>query len=391
MQEKNSLRTVSIVRKLRILRRNLCKGKIPAWAEGDRYFLVTTTDAVLRELRDYPRLESSKKTFLAFAVSDTIPDDADIREITDALIRAGGDEAFLRSFPMMRNVSALLRLHEQFGKQVCPPDYPMTIGLLHSTRKIDWEAVWRETSAVEKALLADPAGTYPRCTAESRQEYRNAVRKYARKRRFSEEEVAKKILQMAMETEGGELSDILFPKKQESRRTAVPFLLTGMAAASACVTGYFLRSFGAVRAILTGILLFLPFYAFFREVANIAACRFGHRVTILRLETEHIPKAGKTLVVTAALLSGEKHDTELFSELERQYLRNREKEVRFGILADLGDADHVTEAADENVIGNAVGRIRALNQKYARDGAPFYLFLRPRTYAAGETRFFQSE
>ncbi|MGM9624099.1 MAG: glucoamylase family protein, partial [Eubacteriales bacterium] len=146
-----------------------------------------------------------------------------------------------------------------------------------------------------------------------------------------------------------------------------------------------LLPYGFWKAFIPACLLLLPFYALCRESADILGGYLAsHRENVhplLRLQLDRIPDEGRTLVVITTLLTGGSHDDVIFDNLKRFYLRNREDNVCFGVLADLPCAKQQVCAEDDTVLHHAENRIAALRKRY---GDHFVLLVRKRNYAPGE-------
>ncbi|MBQ7982734.1 MAG: hypothetical protein IJ302_04140, partial [Clostridia bacterium] len=166
----------------------------------------------------------------------------------------------------------------------------------------------------------------------------------------------------------------------------VHIILYLLAAGMALGVGLWLYRYGMWVAIVSACILYLPFYALCRELADTAAARFGRRfgLPVLRYRLEQLPEDGKTLVVVTALLRGGAHDRALIRNLERFFLRCRDENLCIGLLGDLPAAESEITDADAAVIAAAKEQIAALNRKY---GGAFCLFVRGRTWSAGEEIF----
>ena len=73
-----------------------------------------------------------------------------------------------------------------------------------------------------------------------------------------------------------------------------------------------------------------------------------------------------TFVVIPSMLARPASAATLLERLELHYLANPDPNLRFALLTDFTDAPHETMPQDEGLIDDAVERVRALNQRYAR-------------------------
>ena len=71
-----------------------------------------------------------------------------------------------------------------------------------------------------------------------------------------------------------------------------------------------------------------------------------------------------TLVVVPSLLTDPERVADLLLGLEIRYLANRDKNLYFGLLIDLADAEQEIMPEDEHLLLLAHNGIEALNEKY---------------------------
>ena len=389
-----------ITRKIRGLLHFAAREDAPAWLcrGGDAYLVTQMSRQVLASLdpkQKIPYTEEKNGTPYAFVVSRSIAPGAGTEEMITALSHFSPDEEFLCLFPVLRAAAALCALWD--NRHV--PDIPAGLGQwmqqLHRTKDIDWDAVHDALSEVEKQLLCDPSGAYAESTRESKTAYRTAVREYAKRHHLTQEAAAKEILSLA-ENAADETAEIprmrslaawLFEEPTDGRGAWVHaglYLAAGLLSAAVLV---WLLPAGLLWACLFAGFLFLPFYALVREGADIVSAHMAGKhpasasMPLLQKKFDAIPPEGKTLVITAALLTGGDHDRALIRNLERFSLRNPEKHLLFGLLADLPTADCETRAEDAAILRDASHMVERLNEKY---GGKFILLVRRRRYAPGE-------
>ena len=96
------------------------------------------------------------------------------------------------------------------------------IQALRQIQDLDWNGFFEQNNTAERYLRQDPAGAYPNMDDDSRQIYRTAVEELARQSLFSEEEVARQAVFMAMRAKS-RTSNPDFPAA--NRRTHVGYYL----------------------------------------------------------------------------------------------------------------------------------------------------------------------
>ncbi len=384
-----------IRRVLRALQKDLRYGDVPAWLSADAQFLLAQTTWILAELSGMGAIPHTEDTTgaqvpYAFSVSRTILPTSETEEMIDALAHFSPDDAFLRTFPVLRSAEVLCALSGVRSDDAVPQMYGQWISQLYKTKELDWTRVVDALSTVGKTLSRDPRGEYACSTAESKGAYRHAVAVYAHRHRMTEAAAAEAVLAKVCASvgEARSLARVLsmLPNEARGARVIIGLLCVSFLLSA---TGFVLcLPIGVGSALITSVLLYLPLYACLRETVNAAggwlATRVQAQTPLLRMQLSDIPETAKTLVVTTALLCGGEHDDALFASLRRFALRNPENNVMFGLLADLPSADAETVAGDEEILARAMENLTKLEQEY---GKKFALFVRNRRYAPGEGTF----
>src|SRR5687768_14537546 len=82
-----------------------------------------------------------------------------------------------------------------------------SIGSLRFLGAAEWRAFGKAMNVVEHALRADPAGVYVAMDFVTRDDYRHAVERISKRSRLSEEEVARKAVELAGVARGGDAAN----------------------------------------------------------------------------------------------------------------------------------------------------------------------------------------
>lgn len=302
---------------------------------------------------------------------------------------------------------------------------------------IDWRLLAEGASAVEVLLRADPDGSYPRMDGATRDLYRLAVEKLARRSGRNEAEVAQEALGLAgvhrAPSEGGldarrrhigyyllgpgrpALEARLQPKPALATRfrrrlhhaplaarILAMALLTLLFAAAVLVCAR-QQGAGSWLQALIGLLALLGASGLARALVDMMAGWLASPAASVRMDFgDGIPPEAQTLVAVSARLASPGQVDALCRDLEVRHLANRDPRLRFCLLADLHDAPAEHLPGDEALVAHAVAAIDALNRRHARrhslatldeDGQtatstllvePFLLLQRPRTWNSGE-------
>ena len=285
-----------------------------------------------------------------------------------------------------------------------------SIGSFRFLESMDWRKFVEGTSAVEKALHMDPVGTYSRMDFATRDRYRHTVERIARYSLHSEEEIALlavKLAQESVEAKGSEdrsahvgfyLIDKGLPELERAAgmslslmeslsRTIYQFpllcylgaitLVTALITAAVLGQAYELGS-GGWMLVLASIFLVICISSPAVGLVNWLATLLVRPHALPRMDfSSGIPEELRTLVVVPSVLTSPEKVMDLLEALEVRYLANRDINLHFGLLTDLGDAEQEVVPEDEHLLLMARQGVEALNEKY-HDGI-FFLFPRQRS------------
>ncbi len=386
-----------------------------------------------------PRVYAVARTLLNTASLQLTPTTV-VRFVNAYQERAPLDLSELWALPVMLRLvcleeltAALARLEPQLSSPL--PRFPLTLSIasdfpledtecvaratraLTAISDISWPVFVRETSAVEKMLAMDPAGTYARMDFDTRDHYRNAVEQLARRTRYSETEIAERTVEQARRTaaaRGGEIDGedahvgywlvdsgrhafeaslgyrpsfgewgLRLLERRGEQIYLIALLLVTMAVL-APPAGYLY----AVGASLNG---WIKTLALSLLPASMLAVTTVHWVITLLLPPRVLPKLDfsdgippdcRTAVVIPTLLQDAEEVDHLLQQIECRYLCNPDPALRFALLSDFVDASAEHTAEDEVLLNRVSAGIRHLNARH-RDGkstGPFHLLHRERRY-----------
>jgi cyclic beta-1,2-glucan synthetase len=379
------------------------------------------------------------ETWTAHLVSTGLPPDgrgrAQGRDPCDELPPGAGDTFVVRALQVLRDAGdgdALERLEvcltvrgldaaevvrrenqRQAGTQVSVGNCVTSLRLLSA---LDWGAFFEKTNLVEPVLRLDPAGVYAGQDFATRDRYRQAVEKLARRSPRTEVEVARRAVEQASRA-GGPDTD---------RRRHVGYYLVGPGlSAFKAELGYrpsfrdwllagvldhpratYFGSIAAITALLLALLgslawewappgpaglalTLLVLAAALLPVSELAVGLVNHVLTLF-LPPRTLPKLDfkdgmpadcLTFVVMPSMLVRPESAATLLDRLEIHYLANPDPQLCFALLTDFADADTEHRPEDEDYVRAALDGVAALNRRYAGDGPPrFFLFHRRRQW-----------
>lgn len=231
--------------------------------------------------------------------------------------------------------------------------------------------------SIARKLSEDPSEDYTKMTDSSKIMYLYKLSEKAKKMKMPEQELATQIIACAK-------------SGTECRKRHIGYFLFEFERYPKLL--YFLFVIGIPVIVTVALLFFSPLFVFaffplwqaFKEICDFVFSRFIKSTQLPRMELAEIPDDAATLVVITSLLSGENNDCVLFDKLELIFRANSEKNVYFGVLADIKDSKTAKAPGDEEIISYAYGRINSLCTKY---GKKFILFERRRSYSKSEEVF----
>ncbi len=289
-----------------------------------------------------------------------------------------------------------------------------SITSLRDIARMDWKTFVERESVLERALRADPAGTYAHMTFATRDWYRHVVERIAKRTGRDEATVARLAVERAR-AGGAEASG-------DPRRAHVGYYLVdeglaelermtgyqsppierlhravlrhpnvvfvgGLLAGTVAALAALLWLAGAEgRTALSAVLLLalIPASDIAVNVMNQLVTAFLPPRLLPKLDLSKqggVPAEFRTAVVIPTLFDSVAAVREALEHLEVQYLANREAHLHFAILSDFTDAPAETRETDAAVLQAAVAGVRELNARHSEGaGDAFYLFHRPRRW-----------
>ena len=296
-----------------------------------------------------------------------------------------------------------------------------SITSLRTLDGIDWREFVERLSVVEQVLRGNPQDPYSAMDFATRDRYRHVVERLARSSPLSEEQVARKAMELAVDRRmrlGGAdrsahvgyfLIDEGLPElevaidyrpstlgrlRRIARRSPLPLYLGGIWLGSALFTAFCALQIGSAWAPLPviGLFVFLLLVASSQSavtLVNWAGMLLAKPKILPRFDfSDGIPLECRTVVAVPTVISCEEDIDRLLEGLEIHYLGNRDPQLSFVLLTDLPPADSAVLPGDEALVDHAVRGIEELNSRYASEGRQMFLLLhRPRTWNAHMGRF----
>ena len=362
------------------------KADIPSAAEwflDNRYLAVREARIALSQLSSVKKLRSSQDGAVLFLLCDCLLKHCG-GEITAAACRSflNGVQSVevlphreLYLFPAALRSSLIIRL-ASVSEELTEDNGKVMAALFTSLRSVsamEMRELLESVDLCEKLLMSDPAGIYPRMDDDSRAFYRRRLCEEAELRGESEHRFAEKLLEDCRSSQGisRHVGAHLTEEPAKGGLYIAANLLLTLILSLLCA---FLS-----HSIAAALLLLLPVSELTKSLLDNILIQCVKPVRLSKLDLSGgVPPQGKTVCVVSVLLSRRDSAEKIARNLEDFRLSNRSggKNLSYGILADLPEADTAVTAADSELISSAADSVEKLNKKY---GGGFYLFIRPRT------------
>ena len=281
---------------------------------------------------------------------------------------------------------------------------------------MNWREFVETMSTVDRILREEPADIYTKMDFSTRDLYRHAVERIARKSNHSESEIARLAISLARKAMNGRrdhgreahVGYYLIDKGLEELErlagvTRTPWEIAARLSKKFALPLYIGAIFLITAALTVGTLFFTGGYAVpdrllifvillsLLSFSQLAIMLTNWAATILvkprllpRMDfSQGIPPECRTLVTIPTMLLNEKNVADLLESLEVRFLANRHHNLLFALLTDFRDAKTQTLPDDGKLLNLAREGIENLNRKYAREreeGDIFFLFHRPRLW-----------
>ena len=301
----------------------------------------------------------------------------------------------------------------------------VTVGnIIHSMRllsTLDWRDYFERVSLIDPLLRSDPAEVYAGMTFLTRDRYRMAIERIARRTKTNELLLGARVVELAQTAHQNDPADI--------RRSHIGFYLIGEGLVELewqfgyrthvseslrrsvlrHPTSVYLGSMVLVTVLIVAMFLWrasvhgaplwvLAVFALISIVpaSDLAVSLLNWILTLCipprllpQMDTlREIPVSARTIVVIPTLLSNEEVVGELLEKLEVHYLANQNANIYFALLGDHVDSDAEERPEDEPILDAALAGIKELNDKHAHDGENrFSLFHRRRLWNERESRW----
>jgi len=263
---------------------------------------------------------------------------------------------------------------------------------------LDWNAFFERTSTVEELLRTDPSGHYAAMDVATRDRYRHAIERIARRSKTTERGVTEAALALAKKHDEHVGAYLVGPGRRTLERKVRyrarfeelvtrpivshpgPFYFGAIVffTVAACT---FAAICGAAFAPHATLVVLVALFAFpasemaVTVVNSVVVAVVPPRILPKMSFDRGVPKDQRTLVVVPALLDRPETVRELLEALEIRSLANLDENLHFALLTDF--ADHHSESRDDDaeLLALAKNGIAELEARWEHPGEHRYMLL----------------
>ncbi len=283
---------------------------------------------------------------------------------------------------------------------------------------LDWRDFFESTSLVDIELSKDPASVYALMDFETRDSYRHAIERIAKRSKLSELDICKKLVHLSEQQEALPARHIgyyligkgkrSFEKECGYRRKFIEvpvniiknyptlFYIGGVSALTLIFSTFLIYAFDIFQLSKFKLCVHLLLTLFVASEFSIAL--FNHYITFFfkpkklpKLKsTEGVPSHAQSMVVVPTLFISHKVINKLVEALHIHFLANKDPNIFFALLGDYTDSEKEHAEQDEALLLAAEQGIEELNKRYPHpiEGQKyFHLFLRKRLWNSSENKW----
>lgn len=283
--------------------------------------------------------------------------------------------------------------HQQMTEQVSLSN---AITSLLRLSRLDWREVFESTSIVDKLFSAEASGEYLQMNFDTRDLYRHALEKIAKKAEISETILAQQAVEMTLNgnTElEKHIGYYLVDKGRILLEKACGCTPTFFERVKSWFVEHVSYFFFSAFALITFLILFddmTIWWLLIIPASEISVQIVNYLFTALSSPTilpkmlfkDGVPEQYRTLIVVPMILTDLETIQSEIEKLEIRYLGNVDPNFRYGLIADFTDAPQMEMPDDEKKLNAAIKGIQSLNEKHGIKS--FFLFYRLRSWNEAE-------
>lgn len=283
---------------------------------------------------------------------------------------------------------------------------------IKSINRISFQKIFEKTNKTEELLNNDPSGIFAKQTEDTKELYRNQIKKLSNKTKISEIYITEEVLKLAARyKDSNNLGDIKkshvgyylvgegiyelkerilerkvyrFPKKILTKlyiylSLFIPFVLDIAIIENINIT--------MLWKLIFCMTLYVPIFEITSKTVNYIIGKFIKSVKLPKINYENgVEDESRTMVAIPTILDSEKKVKEMFQKIETYYLANEDKNIYFTLLGDCTTSGKEVEKFDKDVINCGKLESKRLNEKYNEKNRFNFLY-RKRRWNPNEEKY----
>ncbi len=282
---------------------------------------------------------------------------------------------------------------------------------IKTINRINFQKVFEKTNKTEELLNEDPCGVFKNMTEDTKELYRDEIKKLSNKLKISEIYISEEILKLASRYKNSEelidkrkshvgyylidegkyeLKEKITEKRVRRPRKIKPTLYIMSIFILSAIIDFLITlniNQNTLINIIIFIVLYIPVYEIVIKIINYILSKVVKAQKLPKINFEDgIGKENKTMVIIPTIIDSEEKIKEIIQKIEVYHLANQDENLYFTILGDCTTSEKEVEKEDKKLILCGKKEIEKLNKKYNSDNK-FNFMYRKRRWNPNEGKF----
>lgn len=245
--------------------------------------------------------------------------------------------------------------------------------------RFNWIDIFEKINPIEKILLNNE--WYPKLDFNTRNMYREEIRKIAKLSNTSEVYIASKLIEISNENE--DIGVFLIGEKRKAFFSELGIGSKEKSQSLRTKTFEYLLAIYLPTVVFSILLAREKFWIAIIPISEVFVYLINKIISKnvkpqLLPSLSEIPEDVNTFVVVPTLLNSKERVEKLFLNIERYYLGNKKKNLYFALLGDASEVDTEKMPYDVEVSETGIKEAKRLNEKYGKE--IFFFLYRKRVY-----------
>ena len=267
---------------------------------------------------------------------------------------------------------------------------------LNKLSRIDFSKIFQNTNSIEKILLKDPAKIYSKMDTSTKVYYRDEIKKFAKISNKSEEDIAKKVIELCESAKGKKSHVGFYLITEEGRKILYESLtnkkyrrLSYKQKSKVYIFSIYTLSMIIVTLLfliphirLLSLLFFIPIQNATTKIIQYILSKIVKPKALPKIDLhEKLPEEYSTMCIIPVVLDSEEKVEKIVKNMEIYYLANKTENLYFTLLGDCTTSKNEKEKVDEKISSKGIELTKKLNKIY---GEKFFFCYRKREWSNSE-------